>query len=103
MRRLIFIWTITLSLNLFGQVESNSDTIDRGIRLICCHPSILPEIKILYIVNGEEYKDIYFLKPSEIKSLRVIESDSALFLYGEKGKDGALIITTKHPKKLKKK
>jgi TonB-dependent SusC/RagA subfamily outer membrane receptor len=52
---------------------------------------------VLYIIDGKEMesgnkKDI---EPSMIKSINVLKGETALKLYGEKGKNGVIEITTK--------
>jgi len=51
----------------------------------------------LYIVNGHETDKAAALdiKPEEIELVRVIKEDVALQVYGEKGKNGVVIINTK--------
>jgi N-acetylmuramoyl-L-alanine amidase len=51
----------------------------------------------LYIVNGKETDKAVALdiKPEEIEGIRVIKEDMALRVYGEKGKNGVVIINTK--------
>lgn len=57
---------------------------------------------ILYIVDGvminkEKGKDALdlMIKPDEIESIHVIKEKAALDQYGEKGKNGVVVITTK--------
>jgi hypothetical protein len=49
----------------------------------------------LIIIDGKEVKSINNLLPSNIKSIDVIKSDAAKKEYGEKGKNGVIVITTK--------
>jgi TonB-dependent SusC/RagA subfamily outer membrane receptor len=51
----------------------------------------------LYIIDGETYKypGHPFLDPGSIESVSVLKSDSAIKAYGEKNKDGVVIIQTK--------
>lgn len=51
----------------------------------------------LMIVNGEEKLDGDFknLNPDEIESVNVIKGDEAIRLYGEKGKNGVVVVTLK--------
>nr|WP_315157383.1 MG2 domain-containing protein [uncultured Flavobacterium sp.] len=51
----------------------------------------------LYIIDGEIASEGIFknIKPSDILSIDVIKDASATALYGEKGKNGVVIITTK--------
>lgn len=51
----------------------------------------------LYIVDGEPMNDaqIKLINPSDILSIEVLKAEKATALYGEKGKNGVIIITTK--------
>ena len=49
----------------------------------------------LYIIDGEFASDISEIKPDDIKSLDFMEGAAAKAVYGEKGKDGVFIVTTK--------
>ena len=60
------------------------------------------ELKIgeeqLYIVDGKQLPkgtDISYLSPDDIKSVSVLKGESAIDSYGEEGKAGVVIITTK--------
>jgi len=57
----------------------------------------------LYIVDGIEKESIEYLQPDAIESISVLKDESATSLYGEKGENGVIIITTKEAanKKLK--
>jgi TonB-dependent SusC/RagA subfamily outer membrane receptor len=50
----------------------------------------------LIIVDGKEYSGtIKDLDENDIKSFSIIKDSSSVDLYGEKGKNGVIIITTK--------
>ncbi len=49
----------------------------------------------LIIVDGKEAKKIDYINPRDIKSINVLNSKSATSAYGSKGKNGAIVITTK--------
>lgn len=51
----------------------------------------------LYIVDGEPMNDaqIKAIAPNDIIDIEVLKADKAIALYGEKGKNGVIIITTK--------
>ena len=51
----------------------------------------------LYVLDGKEAsKDILSkLNPNDIESIHVLKDKSALGIYGEKGRDGVIVITTK--------
>jgi TonB-dependent SusC/RagA subfamily outer membrane receptor len=52
---------------------------------------------VLYIIDGKEAtsEDINALNPNTIESISVLKDNSAVKLYGEKGKNGVIIIKTK--------
>lgn len=49
----------------------------------------------LFILDGEEIEDISNISPSDIESISVLKDASASSIYGEKGKNGVVIITSK--------
>lgn len=67
-----------------------------GVILITTKEPSLPG-NPLYVINGkettsDEAKDI---APDNIKSIDVVKGEQAMSIYGEKGKNGVIIITTK--------
>lgn len=50
----------------------------------------------LYIVDGKIVSEINTLNPNDILSIDVLKDDKAIALYGSKGTNGAIIITTKN-------
>jgi beta-lactamase regulating signal transducer with metallopeptidase domain len=50
---------------------------------------------LLYIVNGKEASDIENIPPESIESIEVIKDKDAVNLYGDKAKNGVIIITLK--------
>lgn len=54
----------------------------------------------LYIVNGKEAAGIGNLNPDQIESIKVLKDSSAIKQYGEKGRNGVIIIKTKNPQSL---
>jgi len=55
----------------------------------------------LYIVDGKETDSIESLLPENIESISVLKDQSAVSTYGEKGKNGVILITTKHYQSVK--
>jgi len=53
----------------------------------------------LYVVDGFVGGDINSLNPSDIESMNVLKDASATAIYGSRGANGVIIITTKMPKK----
>ena len=51
--------------------------------------------KPLFVVDGLEAESIESLSPDRIASITVLKDASAEALYGEKGKNGVIIVTTK--------
>jgi TonB family protein len=55
-------------------------------------------IKPLYIVDGKEVEDFKTINPDDIANIDVLKGESATALYGEKGKNGVILITMKKEK-----
>ncbi len=54
----------------------------------------------LYIVDGKEFKDkMSEIDTDNIKSIDILKGESGTKLYGEKGKNGVVLISTKNPLK----
>jgi TonB-dependent SusC/RagA subfamily outer membrane receptor len=49
----------------------------------------------LYIVDGQETASINNLKPEDVESITVLKDNASTSIYGEKGKNGVIIITMK--------
>ncbi len=49
----------------------------------------------LYIIDGMESESMDAIEPKNIVSVTVLKEESATALYGQRGKDGVIIITTK--------
>ena len=49
----------------------------------------------LYVVDGVITTDIKFLAPSDIQSMEILKDASATAIYGSRGANGVIIITTK--------
>ena len=53
----------------------------------------------LYIVDGKELKNINQISPNDIEKIDVLKGKSATALYGKKGANGVVVITTKKKNK----
>ncbi|WKS94882.1 SusC/RagA family TonB-linked outer membrane protein [Riemerella columbina] len=53
----------------------------------------------VYIVDGVFTTNIDFLNPADIESMEVLKDPSSLAIFGSRGANGAIIITTKRGKK----
>ena len=60
-----------------------------------------PENPPLYIVDGKSATEIESIEPEKIESISVLKDVQAKILYGDKGKNGVIIITTKDAAKAK--
>ncbi len=49
----------------------------------------------LYIVDGQQRQSIKDIPPDEIEKIEVLNRESSLAQYGQKGKDGVILITTR--------
>ncbi|MBD0377158.1 MAG: SusC/RagA family TonB-linked outer membrane protein, partial [Flavisolibacter sp.] len=57
--------------------------------------SILGDIQPLYIVDGVPTKDINGISPNDIESLQVMKDAASAAIYGARGANGVVVITTK--------
>ncbi|MFK7782038.1 MG2 domain-containing protein [Psychroserpens sp.] len=75
-----------------GQPGGNSLVQLRGVS------SIKGNTEALFVVDGEIVNEANFrsLKPEDILNIKVLKGNEAIALYGEKGKNGVIIITTKN-------
>ena len=74
------------------RLDVTSDS-KKGIKLISTNGDSKP----LIIVDGEEQSNdiLKSLDPKQIEKIEVLKGESATEKYGEKAKDGAILITTK--------
>ncbi|WP_198664939.1 SusC/RagA family TonB-linked outer membrane protein [Lewinella sp. IMCC34191] len=49
----------------------------------------------LYVVDGVVMEDIQFLNPNDIQSMEVLKDASATAIYGARGANGVILVTTK--------
>ncbi|MCP9765681.1 SusC/RagA family TonB-linked outer membrane protein [Lacihabitans soyangensis] len=56
----------------------------------------------LYVVDGFQTGDISFLAPGDIESIEVLKDASATAIYGSRGANGVVLISTKRGKKTDK-
>ena len=53
----------------------------------------------LYVLDGLIVNDVNHLNPNEIESMQVLKDASAAAIYGARGANGVILITTKHGQK----
>ncbi len=81
-------------INTSGQPGSNATILVRGIGSV--NSSVTP----LYVVDNTPYGgDISSLNPGDIESLTVLKGPTATALYGSRGANGVILVTTKKGKK----
>ena len=76
-----------------GQPGGESRVIIRGISTI--NASASP----LYVVDGVVMSNFELLNPNDIESIEVLKDASATAVYGSRGANGVLLVTTKNPDK----
>lgn len=89
---------IRVNSNINGSEKSNniSSVLIRSKRLFGSAAAVGKQPQPLYVVDGEIfYSEINTINPNNIESITVLKDASAQTLYGSKGKDGVILITTK--------
>lgn len=81
---------------LAQEVQKETRTSDKAQEKIACAPGFT-ENTPLYILDEVEIcpEDLKKIEPANIEKIDVIKEKSATELYGEKGNNGVIIITTK--------
>ena len=74
-----------------GQPGGESRVIIRGISTI--NASASP----LYVVDGVVMSNFELLNPNDIESIEVLKDASATAVYGSRGANGVILVTTKNP------
>lgn len=83
-----------------AQEKTNSDTISKetkSIKIIICAPSRSVINEPVYILDGViiNSKQFSIINPNDIQEINVVKGDEAISLYGNQGRNGVIIITTK--------
>lgn len=81
----------------FGKAPANTIISDETTKIIFGGNGSPFKEQPLFILDGKEIKEaeIKGLNPSEIDNISVLKNESATATYGDKGKNGVIIITTK--------
>lgn len=100
-----------MSKNVSGDPLSGLQGRAAGVQIITNtgSPSATAEIKIrgtgspngsapLYVVDGFPMNDIDYLSPNDIASIEILKDASASAIYGSRGANGVVMITTKQAK-----
>ena len=78
------------------EVTSNSGQPGSGTRIRVRGVGTINNSDPLYVVDGIQTGDISFLLPTDIESTEILKDASATAIYGSRGANGVVIITTKH-------
>jgi TonB-linked SusC/RagA family outer membrane protein len=79
-------------------VTSNSGQPGSGTRIRVRGVGTINNSDPLYVVDGIQTADISFLLPVDIESTEILKDASATAIYGSRGANGVVLITTKHGK-----
>ncbi|GAB3639267.1 TonB-dependent receptor [Hymenobacter arcticus] len=79
-------------------VTSNSGQPGSGTRIRIRGVGTINNADPLYVVDGIQTGDISFLLPNDIESTEILKDASATAIYGSRGANGVVLITTKHGK-----
>ncbi|MVN77612.1 SusC/RagA family TonB-linked outer membrane protein [Hymenobacter sp. HMF4947] len=80
------------------EVTSNSGQPGSGTRIRVRGVGTINNSDPLYVVDGIQTSDIGFLLPTDIESTEILKDASATAIYGSRGANGVVLITTKHGK-----
>lgn len=58
------------------------------------YPELL-QINKIFVLNGKPVDNIENISPEDVKSVTILKAEASYALYGERGKNGAIIIQTK--------
>ena len=78
------------------EVTSNSGQPGSGTRIRIRGVGTINNADPLYVVDGIQTGDISFLLPTDIESTEILKDASATAIYGSRGANGVVLITTKH-------
>ncbi|MEN8155907.1 MAG: TonB-dependent receptor [Bacteroidota bacterium] len=76
-------------------VTSNSGTPGGGLKVRIRGVGTIGDASPLYVVDGFPTNDIGYLNPGDIESMEVLKDASASAIYGARGANGVILITTK--------
>ena len=76
-------------------VTSNSGTPGGGVLVRIRGIGTLNDANPLFVVDGMMVTDINFLNPNDIESMQILKDASATAIYGSRGANGVVIVTTK--------
>ncbi|HSF54920.1 MAG TPA: SusC/RagA family TonB-linked outer membrane protein, partial [Algoriphagus sp.] len=77
------------------QVTSNSGAPGEGTTIRIRGVGTLNNSNPLFVVDGMLLDDIDFINPNDVESMEVLKDASATAIYGSRGANGVVIVTTK--------
>ena len=77
------------------QITSNSGAPGAGTTVRIRGVGTLNNANPLFVVDGMLLDDIDFLNPNDVESMEVLKDASATAIYGSRGANGVIIVTTK--------
>lgn len=80
-------------------VTSNSGTPGGSVKVRIRGVGTIGDANPLYVVDGFPTSDIYYLNPGDIESIEVLKDASASAIYGARGANGVILVTTKKGQK----
>jgi len=83
-----------ISLASMGAIVTKTDTGKKIETINLKDPSHPP----IYIVDGKEINSLTMINPADIESISVLKDKSATALYGSRGANGVIVVTTKNNK-----
>jgi len=85
-------FAIRKSMNLLDVLMDNTKSVD-GVMFV--GDTTVSYDNPLYVVDGHPVDNIKSLSPNDIESINVLKNESSRALYGPKGANGVIMITTK--------
>jgi TonB-linked SusC/RagA family outer membrane protein len=79
-------------------ITANSGQPGAGTRIRVRGVGTINNSNPLFVVDGVQTGDISFLLPTDIESTEILKDASATAIYGSRGANGVVLITTKHGK-----
>jgi TonB family protein len=83
-----------ISLASMGVIVTKTDTGKKMDVINLKDPSLAP----IYIVDGKEVNSLTMINPVDIESISVLKGKSSTALYGPRGANGVIVVTTKNNK-----
>lgn len=80
------------------EITSNSGQPGAGTRIRIRGIGTINNSNPLFVVDGYQTSDISFLSPDDIESIEVLKDASAAAIYGSRGANGVVLVTTKKGK-----